>query len=117
MKNYENRDNFRKRDHTVEVALQSGEFKGSVQLQIGGNCQGVDIIEAALDLVCDIDDSNFTKNDIGLSYSGNDDEGGEWFQCVLTNVFGDDCEIEDTVDGIRRLVVSAEIIDCEIIKN
>ena len=36
MKYYDNSDNFRMREFTVEVALQNGEYKGKIRRKIQG---------------------------------------------------------------------------------
>lgn len=112
MLKYENLDNFKRRLHTLEITLQSGEYKGTIVQKIGGNCFGLDILNCF-----DIDNlypEELSENNCSLEFTGEDDEGEEWFRCVLKNENGEKCEIEDYVKDLSRLVVKLEIIDCQI---
>lgn len=113
MKNYENLDNFqKKRLHTLEITLQSGEFKGSVKEVISGKCFGYEVL-AAFDPE-DLHSVALYENNAGLVFS-DDDEGNKWFNCTLKDDKGTECEIEGYDYEIERLIVKIEIVECETI--
>jgi hypothetical protein len=114
VKKYENMDNFKERLHTLEITLQQGEYKGTLKQKVGGNCFGIDILHNFDIDTFDID--SFCENNCNFQFTGEDDDGNEWFRCVLKNENGEECEIEDEVKGLGWLVVKLEIVDCEIVK-
>lgn len=114
MDKYENLDNFRKREHTIEVTLQSGEYKGNIRTTIGGNCFGLDILNwVDEDIIYNINDYELIDCEIELL--GEDDDGEEWFKYVLKNDEGDICEGEEECRYFSRLIVGINIVNCEII--
>jgi hypothetical protein len=111
MKKYENLDNFKNRVHTLEITLQEGEYKGTLVQKIGGNCFGLDVLNTFnADDLCPEDLEN---NNCSLEFT-EDEEGNEWFSCLLKDENGDGCEIEDYARNLNNLVVKLEIIACEI---
>lgn len=110
MQKYENLDNFRERTHTLEITLQSGEFKGTFQTKVGGNTFGTSILYTFDDFE-NLDESAgmISKNECQITFT----EDG-WFKCCLTNEVGVQCEVEHEMEELKRLVVKLEIIECTI---
>lgn len=113
MDKYENMDNFNEREHVLEIKLQLGEHKGTLRQIIGGNCFGYNIL-TCFDPKYFVPD-DFIYNDCELELIGQDDEGQEWFKCILTDDNGDVCEYEDLVSDFGNIVVKLEIIECKIV--
>lgn len=114
MYKYENLDNFRRREHIVEVTLQSGEFKGRIRTTIGGNCFGLDILNCINeDTIYDID--TFECVDCSIALIGEDEDGNEWFRYILTDDEGNTCEGEEECRYFSNLIVGINIIKCEIL--
>lgn len=112
MKNYENRDNFRSRLHTVEITFQLGVYKGTVTKKIGGNCFGLDILEC-VDLDSIFEDMD--KNNCNLQLLEPEEEDGElWYSIELKDDDGNETSMEDELSQLKSLVVKVEIIDCII---
>jgi hypothetical protein len=107
MKKYENIDNLKKRLHTLEITLQSGEYKDSVKQLISENCYGYAILSS-------FDPEDLYENNIGIVFS-EDDDGDTWFNCTLKDDEGTECEIEGYDYELERLIVKLEIVGCEII--
>lgn len=115
MEKYENLDNIRERQHLVEVTLQSGKYKGKFKVKVRGNCFGLDILQIIdEDIIFDID--KYECVDCYISTIGEDDDGQEWFRCILKADDGERCEIEDYCSNFKRLIIGINIIDCKIIK-
>jgi hypothetical protein len=112
---YENLDNFRERMHTLEITLQNGEYKGTLVQKIGGNCFGLDILNSFN--IENLYPEELTENNCSLEFIGEDEEGNEWFKCILKDKNGEELEIEDPVNLFNNLVVKLEIIDCKIEEN
>lgn len=114
MKKYENLDNFRKREHLVEVTIQQGEYKGKFIVPIGGNCFGLDVLEVIdEDVIYDID--KYKCIDCSIELIGEDDEDEEWFRYVLKDDEGNELEGEDFCKDFRKLIVGINIVDCKIL--
>lgn len=109
MKRYENEDNFRERLHTVEITLQSGEYKGTVKQEVGGNCFGLSVL-GCFDPDCMDEEETFVENNCQLEILED-----EYFKCVLRSEDGEECEIEDELRYLGNYVVKLEIVDCKII--
>jgi hypothetical protein len=81
----------------VEIVLMQWDYKKSFTVDIGGNCIGFDVIEAAVERIYD-----------GLP----SDELGPFV--ILTNSAGDDLECQDEEgredEWIKDMVVSAQIV-------
>lgn len=114
MKKYENMDNFYERKHTVEITLQLGEYKGTLKMQVRGNCFGLDILNC-VDLETTFEDE-FIENNCNFRLIGEDDDGNEWFRCVLKSDAGEECFCEDLLSDANKMIVKLEIVDCDIIK-
>ncbi|KZL88688.1 DUF5406 family protein [Clostridium magnum] len=112
---YENRDNFRERIHTLEVTLQSGEYKGTLKQEISGNCFGMNILNFFSPESLEVE--YLLENNCNLEFIGEDDDGEEWFRCILKDDEGNECEIEDYTYDLERLIVKLEIVDCKIKDN
>ena len=113
MKKYENLDNFRNREHLVEVTIQQGEYKGRFRVPVDENRFGLDILEVIdEDVIFDID--NYECIDCSIELIGEDEEDEEWFRYVLKDDEGNECEGEDICKDFRKLIVGINIIDCKI---
>lgn len=115
MKKYENLDNIREREHLVEVTLQHGVFKGKFKVTVCGNCFGLDILQIIdEDIIFNI--AEYECIDCFISTIGEDEDGNEWFKCILKTDNGEECEIEDYCSNFKRLIVGINIIDCKVMK-
>ena len=115
MKKYENTDNFRAREHIVEITLQSGEYKGTLKAKVIGRCFGQDA------LTCfDADDldgeERWLENNCDLEIT-EDDFGDYWFTCILKDDEGKECEIEMEIGELKNMVVKLEIVDCKVVNE
>ncbi len=45
--------NIRWANHTVEISLQQGDARGTVTVEVGGNCKGADILSSAVESLVD----------------------------------------------------------------
>lgn len=116
MYKYENLDNFRRREHKVEVTIQSGEYKGKLTTTIGGNCFGLDILNCIdEDMIYDID--NFECIGCSVYLIGEDDDGNEWFKYFLEDEDGNTCEGEEECRYFSRLIVGINIVECTICED
>lgn len=113
MKKYENLDNFREREHIIEVTLQSGIYKGTLKQKVGGNCFGLSILHS-FDPDCICEDDTFYENNCGFKMV-EDDDGEYWFTCVLKDDEGNECEVEEEMKYLESLIVKLEIVDCKIV--
>lgn len=114
MKVYDNSDNFRRREHIIEVLLQDGEYKGKLITTVYGRSVGLDVLNVIdEDILFDIDQFKFIGCEIELL--GEDDYGEPWFKYVLTDDNGNTLTGEDEYLGIKRLIVGVNIIECNII--
>lgn len=111
MEFYDNTDNFRNRVHTIEVTLQFEDYKGHIAYEIGGNCQGLDLLDVDFEYFDADDIERLVKNDCNLQI----DEYTDCYSFTLRNEKGEECyfEFEDYSD-INRKIVGINIIDCKI---
>ena len=117
MKNYDNSDNIRVREQTVEVTLQSGEFKGVLKTIVTGRTFGLNIISGLMDVHDIFDLEDWEQNGCFITDLGEDDEGQEWFKYKLTREDGEKLSGEDFWDNFANLVVGINIVDCKVIKR
>jgi hypothetical protein len=115
MEKYENTDNFRLREHIVELTLQSGESKGTLKKIVTGNCFGQDVLYC-FDVETFDDGESFLENNCELEIF-EDDNGDYWFTCTLKDNEGNEHEIEMEISELKNMVVKLEIIDCKIINK
>lgn len=115
MKKYENMDNFRKREHKIEVTIQLGEYKGKLISQpIGGNCFGFDILSYIdEDMIYDIDE--YEKINCSVKLIGEDDDGEDWFRVNLFDEDDNEMEFEDECRNFKKLIVGIRICECNIL--
>lgn len=115
MKVYENLDNVRRREQTLEITLQSGEFKGKLRTKVISRSFGLNILNIVDDeIIYNIDDYEAIDCDIQLLQ---DDEGEYWFKYVLQNDNGDACEGEDECRYFNNLIVGINIVDSKILED
>ncbi len=96
--------------HSVEVALQSWEYRGSFVIEIGGNCKGAKILEEALNP--DYYNYNITKNNCSfVMIDQPDDDNNYWFKCELKAESGNVLLVEDKCDSLSDYIVAVTIID------
>lgn len=110
MKYYDNRDNFRNRIHTIRVTFQTENYIGHIAYTMGGNCQGLDLLDYDPDCIDSDEITNYVENDCKFSF--NDD--AEVFSLTLTNPDGDTLQGDYDDDELRNLIVAIEIVDCKI---
>jgi len=117
MYKYNNLDTFRKREHTIEITIQSGEYKGTLRSKpIGGNCFGLSILNYVNeDVIYDI--SDYECIDCNIELIGKDDDGNEWFRYILKDEDGNTCEGEDECKAFANLIVGINIVKCEIVED
>lgn len=89
--------------HTVEITLQSWEYKGKIIRKIGGNCKGFSILETATEIY----EYDKYKSDCELKIED------DWFSCVLKNEAGDTLEMDDELDNLGRYITKVEIVNFE----
>lgn len=115
MKVYENLDNIRRREQTIEVSLQSGEFKGKLRTKVISSSFGLNILNIVDDeIIYNIDEYEAIDCDIQLLQ---DDEGEYWFKYILKDDNGDTCEGEDECRYFNNLIVGINIVDSKILDN
>ena len=110
MKEYKVPCESRNNNHTLEITLQSGEYKGTLRQDIGGNCRGFTVLQV-FDPEC-FDPKDLSYNDCNLAFS-NDDDWEDWFTCTLKNEKGEELECEGCAEDLGDMVVKLEIIACE----
>ncbi|HEX2986080.1 MAG TPA: DUF5406 family protein [Caproiciproducens sp.] len=110
MKFYDNRDNFRERIHTIKVTFQTEDYVGHIEYEMGGNCQGLYLLDYDPDCVGQDDIETYTSNDCQLSF----DEDTEMFRIVLKNPAGEELECERDAEELKDLIVSIEIVNCKL---
>lgn len=115
MKVYENLDNFREREHVVEITIQKGEYKGKlISLPITGNCFGLSILDIVDEYtIYDVED--FKKVGCSIDLIDEGEEEPEWFRYVLTNEEGEQCEGEDYCREFKNMIVGINIVSCNIL--
>lgn len=93
MENYDPNNRFG--THLVQLTFQQWEYKLTVEVQVGGNCKGMTILEAAVD--------NFFS-DIYKSQ-------GEYPMIIMKDDKGDELEgdVEDEYD-LKNMLVEAKIL-------
>lgn len=109
MKYYDNRDNFNNRIHTIRVTFQSGEYTGHIAYEMGGNCQGLDVMDFDPDCISPDDMDTYVENDCDFSC----DEAGV-FYLLLHNQEGNTLECEPEDSEMRDYVVAIEIVNCKV---
>lgn len=116
MKKYENWDNFKEREHLLEVTLQSWEHKWVFSQKVSWNAFWNNILTffSDFDDFEKWDETNFLSNDVNISFS-EDEDWEMWFKCYLKNENGEICEVEDEVKRLKDLVVKLEIVDCKVL--
>lgn len=113
MKKYENLDNFKEREHLIEITLQLDTYKGTLKQKVGGNCFGLNVLNS-FDPDCISEDDVFYENNCNFSIE-EDDDGEYWFTCILKDEEGNETEIEDPIEELQNLIVKLEIVDCKIV--
>ena len=113
MKKYENHDNYRERVHTIQVTFQSGEYKGRIAYEVGGNCFGLDLLEFSPETIDQDDIDRLVTNDCNFSY----DEDFGRFTLRLKDENDNTLFCEEDNSGLECMVVALEIIDCKIIER
>ena len=113
MEFYDNRDNFRPRTHTIRVTFQTENYVGHIAYEMGGNCQGLDVIDFDPDNISQDEIDSYTENDCNLSF----DEDDEFFRITLTNPDGEQLQCEREDEDFKNLIVAIEIINCKIDKS
>ena len=113
MENYD--PNISYGDHVVRVHLQLWGYRGSVDVAVGGNCHGKEIIETAMEAIseafCEGDEEGFVKNDINLKIESEyGSEGPFLVTAILTDDNGEALEMEEDADDIHKRIVGVEII-------
>jgi len=91
--------------HKVKISLQQWDYKGTVIVEVGGNCKGKSVLEAATELY----EENILESDCNFKFIDNGEVEG--FHCELGNGSGDILEIEEEWYGLGSLIVGLEIID------
>lgn len=95
--------------HTVEIDLQSDEYKGTISYKTGGNCLGLSILNSALSSIEDMDYEPIDEQ--SKRYVVLDDEG-YMIGFRLFDDNGDYCIIEDDLEncvvGVRIVAVEPE---------
>ena len=109
--------NIRNGIHTVSIILQSENYKGEVQIEIGGNTRGV----STLNYIDEDGDwleegMEFMKNDCDLR-TLEDDYGDYWFNCKLKDEDGNTLEIEDEIEFLKDYIVGVNIIKFEFLEE
>lgn len=94
MENYDPNNRFG--THLVQLTFQQWEYKLTVEVQVGGNCKGMMILEAAVD--------NF--------FSGIYKSQGDYPVIIMKDDKGDELEsdvVEDE-DDLKNMLVEAKIL-------
>lgn len=110
MKNYDNSDNFRDRVHKIRVTLQSGEYKGHIAFEMGGNCFGMDLLTWDPECNTQEDIERYVENDCKFRI----DEDCDIYLFELKDDNGNTCMFECDEYDLKRNVVAIEIVDCVI---
>lgn len=113
MKYYDNRDNIRERIHTIRVTLQSGEYKGHIAYEVGGNCFGKTLLDWDPECVSQEEVDGYIENDCNFRI----DEDYNCYTFTLKDENGNTCDFECDEDEINDNVVAIEIIDCKVVKK
>lgn len=103
-------------DSVVKITLQQWEHKGTFEVPTGGNVKGMDIISCACDedVIYDTLANNLIQNNqCQLKLMGEDEEGADWFSCILIDTNGDEMECEQEFSDLAEMIVAAEIISYE----
>lgn len=91
--------------HTIKVSLQTGNYKGYVTYQIGGNMKGANLLDTDGDSLYS---HNYKDNQAKLKNLDDD-----WFSMSLVASNGDSILIEEEWDYIENYIVGVEIIAFE----
>lgn len=103
MKNYD--PNIYCGSHRIRITLQMWNYVGHVELDIGGNCRGRDILtEPDFSM---LDDADIKNNDCYMKYV----EDTECFCFTLKNENGDICEFNEDSESVNKMIVAIEIIN------
>ena len=92
---------------TIEVTLQSWEYKGRYRLETVGNVKGVDLLERVFDTDW-LENKDVIWNDCKL----NIDEDN-YYTCELENSKGDILIMDGETQELAELIVKVEIIKFE----
>lgn len=91
--------------HTVRVTFMQWGYVVHVAYEIGGNCQGTDLLNCNFLETDDADDiGRYVENDCDLTYS----EDEECFKATLTNTNGDTLDVEGDEEDFKNMVVAIE---------
>lgn len=100
--------NVRNGIHKVKMTLQQWEYIGEIIFEVGGNCKGKSILECAMDVY----EEDIIENSCNFSYfDETDDDGDNWFKCILKDDDGNEMEVEDKGESLEDYIVGIEIID------
>lgn len=111
MKNYDNLDNFRKRVHTIRVTFQLEDYKGYIAYEMGGNCQGFEVMDFDISTIDQNDINRFVENNCKFKFN----EEYELFSLELRDRKGNPCIMEsETESDINNMIVAIQIIDCRL---
>ena len=92
--------------HTIRYTLQSGEYKGTFCIEIGGNCKGGELLSG--DVFYSFHNIDIMRSDCELKYN----EEYDYFSCVLHDENGNECIIDDfSEEDMTKYLVGIEIID------
>lgn len=105
MKNYD--PNIQWGNHTVEITFQQWDYKGTIQVEMGGNISGYSVFESIDgDTIVDAYlDSTLKENNCEFFFSD------DFFGMVLTDDEGEQLIIEEDFYGLEPMIVKMEIVD------
>ena len=89
--------------HTLRITLQTGEYKGTIAYDIGGNISGLGVLSIDIDDIAMV--REFTENNCDFHIRD------DWFSMILTNDEGGQLLVGDDYDGLEDYIVALEIVD------
>lgn len=96
--------------HTVRVTIQAWDYRGHIEVKIGGNCRGFGVMEDIAEDIWDtaLDDPSEVTSDCHFEVL---DEN--FYRAVLRNERGDILDCEGDQHDFEDMIVGVEIVAFE----
>lgn len=98
---------------TIKLTFQQWKYKGIACVEIGGNVPFADLLSnfEDPDNLLRLLKQKSSKFNFDFKYLGEDDYGEEWYQAILINDKGEECECEDLLESLPDMLVAVELVD------
>ena len=113
MKSFDPNYIYRFSKKTIKLTFQQWEYQGFAFVEIGGNCTFADMLSDFQDgdILLSLLKQKTSMLNFKLEDLSRDKEGKNWFRAVLFSDTGENCEIEDYLGSLPKMLVGIELMN------